>query len=202
MSFLLCSLPFLLHHQPLSLARSAFLSHLRAYSTHPSEEKHLFHPRLLHLGHLAKAFALREAPSKLGGIATKNNHNQKSIKSVRQSETTNLSASEKNKRKSTESSTDGKKTKKAKFDPKSLTKGLSDGVVSDFKMDGASDDDDEDGYDEDKGKGARTSTRQKLVKPVGKDAESRMYASVRALGKNTKKKGVLAAHAVDEFQIG
>lgn len=36
---------------------------MRAYATHPSDEKHLFHVRNLHLGHLAKAFALREAPS-------------------------------------------------------------------------------------------------------------------------------------------
>ena len=35
---------------------------MRAYATHPSEEKHLFHVRNLHLGHLAKAFALRETP--------------------------------------------------------------------------------------------------------------------------------------------
>ncbi|PPR05848.1 hypothetical protein CVT26_010128 [Gymnopilus dilepis] len=45
-----------------SLARNAFLSHMRAYATHPSSEKHIFHIRNLHLGHLAKAFALREAP--------------------------------------------------------------------------------------------------------------------------------------------
>ncbi|KAF9010545.1 DEAD-domain-containing protein [Cyathus striatus] len=45
------------------MARKAFLSHVRAYATHPSNEKHIFHIRHLHLGHLAKAFALREAPS-------------------------------------------------------------------------------------------------------------------------------------------
>ena len=38
---------------------------MRAYATHPSDEKHIFHIRHLHLGHLAKAFALREAPSNL-----------------------------------------------------------------------------------------------------------------------------------------
>ena len=41
---------------------------MRAYATHPSDEKHMFHIRNLHLGHLAKSFALREAP---GGIAQK-----------------------------------------------------------------------------------------------------------------------------------
>lgn len=35
---------------------------MRAYATHPSSEKHIFHIRHLHIGHLAKAFALREAP--------------------------------------------------------------------------------------------------------------------------------------------
>ncbi|EIW82865.1 DEAD-domain-containing protein [Coniophora puteana RWD-64-598 SS2] len=45
------------------LARRAFLAHMRAYATHPSDEKHMFHVRHLHIGHLAKAFALREAPT-------------------------------------------------------------------------------------------------------------------------------------------
>ncbi|KAJ7747331.1 P-loop containing nucleoside triphosphate hydrolase protein [Mycena metata] len=43
-------------------ARKAYLSHMRAYATHPSSEKHIFHVRHLHLGHLAKSFALRDAP--------------------------------------------------------------------------------------------------------------------------------------------
>ncbi|KAG9316273.1 P-loop containing nucleoside triphosphate hydrolase protein [Chiua virens] len=45
------------------LARKAFQSHMRAYSTHPTVEKHMFHVRNLHIGHLAKAFALRDAPT-------------------------------------------------------------------------------------------------------------------------------------------
>jgi ATP-dependent RNA helicase DDX31/DBP7 len=44
------------------MARKAFASHLRAYATHPSDEKHIFHIRHLHLGHIAKSFALRDAP--------------------------------------------------------------------------------------------------------------------------------------------
>ncbi|PSR79628.1 hypothetical protein PHLCEN_2v6929 [Hermanssonia centrifuga] len=52
-------------------ARKAFLSHVRAYATHPSDEKHLFHVRNLHLGHLAKAFALRDAPSNMKGAGAK-----------------------------------------------------------------------------------------------------------------------------------
>lgn len=49
--------------QNADFARKAFRSHMRAYATHPSNEKHIFHIRHLHLGHLAKAFALREAPT-------------------------------------------------------------------------------------------------------------------------------------------
>lgn len=52
-------------------ARKAFLSHIRAYATHPSDEKHIFHVKHLHLGHLAKAFALREAPSAVTGANAK-----------------------------------------------------------------------------------------------------------------------------------
>jgi len=83
-----------------------------------------------------------------------------------------------------------------------LASGLSDGIVKDFNMDEDDDDDGEGEYQEDGKIDGRTSTRKKMKKTVGKDVESRMYASVRALGKNTKKKGVLAAHAADEFQIG
>ncbi|KAG9017498.1 ATP-dependent RNA helicase dbp7 [Tulasnella sp. 427] len=48
-----------------ALAQKGFQSHMRAYATHPSNEKHIFHVRNLHLGHLAKAFALRDAPSNI-----------------------------------------------------------------------------------------------------------------------------------------
>lgn len=44
------------------LARRAYLSHLRAYATHPPSERAIFAIARLQLGHLAKAFALREAP--------------------------------------------------------------------------------------------------------------------------------------------
>ncbi|KAJ3513708.1 hypothetical protein NLJ89_g2799 [Agrocybe chaxingu] len=50
-----------------SFARKAFLSHMRAYTTHPSNEKHIFHIRNLHMGHLAKAFGLRDAPNTIKG---------------------------------------------------------------------------------------------------------------------------------------
>ncbi|KAI7870352.1 P-loop containing nucleoside triphosphate hydrolase protein [Spinellus fusiger] len=47
------------------LARKAYWSSVRAYATHCAAEKHIFHIKNLHLGHLAKSFALREAPSAL-----------------------------------------------------------------------------------------------------------------------------------------
>jgi ATP-dependent RNA helicase DDX31/DBP7 len=53
--------------QNAKMARKAFASHLRAYATHPSDEKHIFHIRHLHLGHLAKSFTLREAPGTISG---------------------------------------------------------------------------------------------------------------------------------------
>lgn len=57
--------------QNADLARRAFTSHMRAYATHPSNEKHIFHVRHLHIGHLAKAFALREAPKTISGWKNK-----------------------------------------------------------------------------------------------------------------------------------
>ncbi|KAK9462425.1 P-loop containing nucleoside triphosphate hydrolase protein [Lipomyces oligophaga] len=47
----------------LQLARSAFTSHVRAYTTHLSSERKYFTVRELHLGHLAKSFGLRETPA-------------------------------------------------------------------------------------------------------------------------------------------
>lgn len=51
------------HH--LELARRAFQSHVRAYATHVASERHMFNIKELHLGHLAKSFALRDRPSKI-----------------------------------------------------------------------------------------------------------------------------------------
>jgi ATP-dependent RNA helicase DDX31/DBP7 len=47
----------------LEAARRAFQSHVRAYATHVADERKYFDIKALHLGHLAKAFALRERPS-------------------------------------------------------------------------------------------------------------------------------------------
>lgn len=52
---------------------------MRAYATHPSDEKHIFHIRHLHLGHLSKAFALREAPT-AAAAGSKTSSKRKAVK--------------------------------------------------------------------------------------------------------------------------
>ncbi|KAF2265714.1 DEAD-domain-containing protein [Lojkania enalia] len=56
----------------LESARRAYQSHVRAYATHVAQERGYFDIKQLHLGHLAKAFALRERPSgmKVPGLRT------------------------------------------------------------------------------------------------------------------------------------
>ena len=48
------------------MARRAYVSHVRAYATHVAKERDMFDVKALHLGHLAKAFALRERPGNMG----------------------------------------------------------------------------------------------------------------------------------------
>lgn len=48
------------------MARKAYVSHVRAYATHVAHERGIFDVKSLHLGHLAKAFALRERPGNMG----------------------------------------------------------------------------------------------------------------------------------------
>lgn len=55
----------------LKLARSGFQSHVRAYATHVASERHIFNMNNLHLGHLAKAFALRDKPGSIKVPGTK-----------------------------------------------------------------------------------------------------------------------------------
>lgn len=47
------------------IAVKGFTSHIRAYATHIGAEKQYFNVKFLHLGHLAKSFALRERPKSL-----------------------------------------------------------------------------------------------------------------------------------------
>ncbi|XP_061996410.1 DEAD-box ATP-dependent RNA helicase 17 [Rosa rugosa] len=49
------------------LAKNAFCSWVRAYTAHRGELKRIFVAKKLHLGHVAKSFALKEQPSLVGG---------------------------------------------------------------------------------------------------------------------------------------
>ncbi|KIW01878.1 uncharacterized protein PV09_06726 [Verruconis gallopava] len=49
----------------LEMARRAFQSHVRAYATHVAAERHIFDIKQLHLGHLCKAFGLRDKPGSI-----------------------------------------------------------------------------------------------------------------------------------------
>ncbi|GMH16603.1 hypothetical protein Nepgr_018444 [Nepenthes gracilis] len=48
------------------LAKDAFVSWIRAYTAHRGELKRIFMVKKLHLGHVAKSFALKEQPSLVG----------------------------------------------------------------------------------------------------------------------------------------
>lgn len=54
------------HPKHLEQARRAYQSHIRAYATHVTAERPIFNMQELQLGHLAKAFALRDRPSTMG----------------------------------------------------------------------------------------------------------------------------------------
>lgn len=55
------------HPGRLARARRAYVSHVRAYATHIGAERDCFDIKALHLGHLAKAFALRDRPGEMQG---------------------------------------------------------------------------------------------------------------------------------------
>eukprot|EP00850_Spirogloea_muscicola_P020386 SM000214S06780 [mRNA] locus=s214:235540:239139:+ [translate_table: standard] len=52
-------------------AVDSFRSFVRAYAAHRGSLKRIFHPKKLHLGHVAKSFGLGAAPSLLGQSSTK-----------------------------------------------------------------------------------------------------------------------------------
>ncbi|KAK3911609.1 putative ATP-dependent RNA helicase DDX31 [Frankliniella fusca] len=56
-----------LHH----LATKAYVSFVRFYASYPHETRGVFNFKALHLGHYAKSFALRDPPSKIGGLGKK-----------------------------------------------------------------------------------------------------------------------------------
>ncbi|PYI20384.1 DEAD-domain-containing protein [Aspergillus violaceofuscus CBS 115571] len=71
--------------QYLEMARRAYQSHIRAYATHIASERHMFNIKELHLGHLAKSFALRDRPSKINvpGLRQSSGDAKKDFKAAR-----------------------------------------------------------------------------------------------------------------------
>ncbi|KAG0157387.1 hypothetical protein PDIDSM_4572 [Penicillium digitatum] len=69
----------------LEMARRAFQSHVRAYATHTSAERSMFNIKELHLGHLAKSFALRDRPGKINvpGLRPGQEDSKKDFKAAR-----------------------------------------------------------------------------------------------------------------------
>ncbi|KAJ1936149.1 ATP-dependent RNA helicase dbp7 [Linderina macrospora] len=65
------------------LAKQAYLSSIRAYATHISAERGIFHVKFLHFGHLAKAFALRETPKE---VASGKGNNQRAVEAKEKKE--------------------------------------------------------------------------------------------------------------------
>lgn len=91
--------------QSLELARRAFQSHIRAYATHIATERKMFNIKELHLGHLAKAFALRDRPSKINvpGLRQSKDETKKEFKADRRAsgKSAGNNATENKKRKTT-----------------------------------------------------------------------------------------------------
>jgi ATP-dependent RNA helicase DDX31/DBP7 len=59
------------------LAMDAFCSWIRAYTAHRGELKRIFMVKKLHLGHVAKSFALKEQPSFVGNSFQKQTKKRK-----------------------------------------------------------------------------------------------------------------------------
>ncbi|TVY27293.1 ATP-dependent RNA helicase [Lachnellula hyalina] len=66
----------------LEMARRGYQSHIRAYATHVANERHIFNMQTLHLGHLAKAFALRDKPGSIKVPGLRPNKMTKADRSV------------------------------------------------------------------------------------------------------------------------
>jgi ATP-dependent RNA helicase DDX31/DBP7 len=89
----------------LEQARRAFQSHIRAYATHVAAERGIFDMQQLHLGHLAKAFALRDKPSsiRVPGLRP-NKHDSDRSKDARRSHASPAKGAHRNKENHPESS--------------------------------------------------------------------------------------------------
>lgn len=50
------------------MASQSYTSYIRSYASYPKDIRHIFSFKALHLGHIAKSFALRDPPSHITGI--------------------------------------------------------------------------------------------------------------------------------------
>jgi len=53
-------------------ASQSYVSLVRSYASYPKDVRHIFSFKALHLGHIAKSFALRDPPNKITGIGKGN----------------------------------------------------------------------------------------------------------------------------------
>lgn len=105
----------------LELSRRAFQSHIRAYATHVAAERSMFNIKELHLGHLAKAFALRDRPSKINvpGLRQTKDETKKEFKADRRGAGNPSTTEDSKKRKATYSG--------ARDDDKDISRATNDG---------------------------------------------------------------------------
>ena len=159
------------------MARRAYLAHLRAYATHPPSERHIFAIAKLQLGHLAKAFSLREAPGEIRAKVQQQQKEQKVTYMGKQ---------------------DDKKRKRAAMadEAKAILSSdkIADASIAEVQDNADDDDDDDDIFDGRK--------PVKLQFQRNEDTEARMYAKVRELGKLHKRQGIMGNYGgADEFHI-
>lgn len=176
-----------------SSARKAFLSFIRAYATHPSTEKDLFHVKFLHLGHLAKSFALRETPDE---IKAKFKVEQRRDEQIKREGKGHPNAQ----RRERKAAAIAARTADAKEDSDSDGGGDSNGDGFDYETATAK-------HTLLHPSATATRSRNDVLDGVtssrkANDAEARMYAKVREMGRHIKSGGKLAAYGADEFQLG
>jgi len=84
--------------QLLESARTAYFSYIRGYSTKEKAVRHIFNARSLHLGHVARSFALKEQPKELSRAYRKSRQEEKDvIKSTGRKRNSNLAFGDKKK---------------------------------------------------------------------------------------------------------
>ena len=54
------------------VASQAYVSYVRSYASYPKDIRHIFCFKALHLGHIAKSYALRDPPTKITGLGKGN----------------------------------------------------------------------------------------------------------------------------------